>query len=316
MAYALAVRAYANAKSSDYEACLKDTSVVIEQGENDEGIDSIRAQALHERGRSEESVEFAKSRTLRGVHKAEWNCWIGAVYSEVGDYENAEVYLQASIELDPSVVDAWLHQANLGFHRGDLSASKVALQRAIELDASEQLILQCQAILAHQERRFDDAIDLNSQLLEISDDDMFRCVALTNRAYAWHALTNYARASDDYEEALLCQSLTSTRWRHVAWFLSTCPEATYRDGPRAIELMRRERDRCQVRASVCWAIYAAAHAESGKFNEAIELQKTYEKRLLEDQQTGSVSNLDVQIPSTAMKLYEQQKPLHCDLLLL
>lgn len=315
LSYALAVRAYGNAGRHDYEACLKDTSVVIEQGDNDVGVDSTHAQALHHCGRTEESIAFAKSRVLRGNLKAEWSCWLGVVYSEVGDYKNADASLQASIALNPSLVDAWLHLTNLGFHKGDLPAAKLALQRAIELDISEQLILQCQSILAHQERRFDDAIDLNSQLLEISEEDAFRSVAFTNRAYAWHALKNYQRASDDYEQALNCQTLTSTRWRHVAWFLSTCPEASYRDGPRAIELMRRERERRQDAGAVCLAIDAAAHAESGKFDRAIELQKIYQTRMLEDQKTGSVSNLDVMIPSTAMEFYEKRQPLHCDLLL-
>lgn len=313
LSYALAVRAYGNAALHDYEACLRDTSVVIQRGENDSGVDSIHAQALYQCGRGEESIEFAKSRILRGDQTAEWKCWLGAVYSEVGDFRNANESFQSSIALNPNLVDNWLHLANLGFHTGDLAAAKVALQRARELDAAKPLMLQCEAILAHQEHRFDDAVDLNGKLLNISEEDTFRCVALTNRAYAWHALKDYRRASEDYAAALDCDTLASTRWRHVAWFLSTCPDAAYRDGDRAIDLMRQERERCQNVSTICFGIDAAAHAESGEFDRAVELQEIYEAKIQTDRAAASVSNLDVIIPSTAMDFYRKRKPLHCDL---
>ncbi|CAN0494503.1 unnamed protein product, partial [Hapterophycus canaliculatus] len=156
----------------NYEACVEDTSIVIEQGESDDGAETIHAQSLHHCGRTEESIEFVKSRLLHGKYQAEWHCWLGAVYSEMGDYRSADEALKAATKLNPEIAEAWIHIASLGFHTGDLSASKQAIARAIEFNADEPLVVQCQSIIAHQEGRYEDAIRLNSELLELSEDDI------------------------------------------------------------------------------------------------------------------------------------------------
>ncbi|CAN0493053.1 unnamed protein product, partial [Hapterophycus canaliculatus] len=126
---------------------------------------------------------------------------------------------------------------------------------------------------------------------------------------AWHAIKEYAKASYDYEAALRCQARFGTRWRHVAWFLATCPDATYRDGQRAKDLMKQERERREVVATVCLAIDAAAHAECGDFRSAIQLQNDYLRNVEKDREIGSASKLDIVIPDNALSRYQQSKPL-------
>src|SRR5262249_14260203 len=56
---------------------------------------------------------------------------------------------------------------------------------------------------------------------------------------------------------------------NLAWLLATCPEATIRDGHRAIELAHQAEKLSRGNDPVCIATLAAGYAEAGNFPEAI-----------------------------------------------
>jgi hypothetical protein len=58
---------------------------------------------------------------------------------------------------------------------------------------------------------------------------------------------------------------------HLAWLLATSPDASARNGAKAVELARAAERESQGQSAASLAVLAAAYAETGKFSEAIEV---------------------------------------------
>ncbi|MBD3673029.1 MAG: hypothetical protein HUJ26_05840 [Planctomycetaceae bacterium] len=84
------------------------------------------------------------------------------------------------------------------------------------------------------------------------------------RACAYHELKKYAQAHADFAAAYDRTPDDPNLLNAWAWQLATCPEAKYRDGPLALKLAKKTKDRKTL---------AAAYAEIGEFDEAVAAQK-------------------------------------------
>lgn len=124
-----------------------------------------------------------------------------------------------------------------------------------------------------------------------------------NRGRAWLGKKEYARALADYDEAIRLEPKSSQSYLGAAWLRATCPDARYRDGPRAV---RDATTACKLNS---WkdagqiAALAAAHAEAGDFNEAVKWQ---EKAL------GMVPAAQQADLQSALALYLAGKPFRLD----
>jgi tetratricopeptide (TPR) repeat protein len=103
--------------------------------------------------------------------------------------------------------------------------------------------------------------------------------AYTLRSYALARLGRHAEEIVDLEGALRCADEQSRAMvqAELAWSLATCPDASCRDGRRALELAKmaekKEAASPESRAETCEAL-AAAFAETGDFASAVRWQET------------------------------------------
>jgi tetratricopeptide (TPR) repeat protein len=114
------------------------------------------------------------------------------------------------------------------------------------------------------------AIEKFNAALE-KDDDMF--VALRGRADANLSIGKQAEAIQDYQQALKVQPKDSGVLNNLAWVLATSPDDMLRDGRRAIELARQACEVTEYKEAHILSTLAAAHAESGEWEEAIKWSK-------------------------------------------
>ena len=84
---------------------------------------------------------------------------------------------------------------------------------------------------------------------------------------------HHSRASAAYEEAIRLDPEDYVSLNALAWLLATCPEAKLRDGKRAVELATRACDLTSRNDAGLLDTLAAAHAEAGNFEAAVEIQR-------------------------------------------
>ena len=86
--------------------------------------------------------------------------------------------------------------------------------------------------------------------------------------------------------------------RDYSWFLATCPDASYRNGRRAIELATESLS-VDPTLSLTHDTLAAAYAEAGQFENAVKAQRQAIETALECRKPEFASRL---------KLYEAGQP--------
>jgi tetratricopeptide (TPR) repeat protein len=125
------------------------------------------------------------------------------------------------------------------------------------------------AAVCHRQGRNDDALmDLNQHLALHPEDSgayLFRST-LRKKQGSW------LKSHKDLLEAYQIAPKHPWVCNGLAWFLATCPLQKFRDGRRAVELARVACDITQWKQPNCLDTLAAAYAESGDFDEAVQWQ--------------------------------------------
>ena len=98
------------------------------------------------------------------------------------------------------------------------------------------------------------------------------------RGRAYHDLKDYEHAHQDFEAALAADPDYHQLNDVFAWQLATCPDERFRDGPRAVELASRHGFNQSL---------AAAYAETGKFDEAVDLIEKWIDKIKKSKRTTS-----------------------------
>ena len=124
--------------------------------------------------------------------------------------------------------------------------------------------------------------------------------AYNNRGTAYFERGEYRKAFADYEKAAVFEPALGLNG--LAWALATCPDASLRDGAKAVEHARKS---CELTKWADWRFIdtlAAACAEAGDFRGAI----SYVKRALD---MPAVGGADRAVLHAHLASFENSKPL-------
>ena len=107
-----------------------------------------------------------------------------------------------------------------------------------------------------------------------------------------------------YERSLEMDRRSATTLNNLAWVLSTCPDGSLRNGPRAIELAQKAVEFSARENPIFIRTLAAAYAESGRFNDAIEVAEQALQSALAQENSALARSLHMDID-----LYRMNFPL-------
>ena len=148
----------------------------------------------------------------------------------------------------------------------------------------------------------DEAIVHYQKALQINPD---YAEAHNNLGNALRQMGRMDEAIAHYQRALQIKPDNAEVQNNLAWVLATCPQASLRNGNKAVELAQRANQLTGDGNPVVLGTLAAAYAEAGRFPEAVETAQ----RALQLAETQSNTALADAIRSQ-LKLYQAGIPFH------
>jgi tetratricopeptide (TPR) repeat protein len=209
------------------------------------------------------AIELDPKATLAYYHRA------NIAYGK-GRYDQALADYNAVIEQDPGFDWAYHVRGWIYYRRQDYDRALADYQTAIKLVPTETVFYRDRGNVAFARKKYDDALADYTKSIEL---DPAYVVPWNLRGRTWEAKKEYAKARADYEKAVeLAGKQPGFAGYHtaLATLLAACPDATVRDGKKALEMARRAYELAKGPTEL--AALAAAHAELGEFDQAVEWQ--------------------------------------------
>ena len=200
---------------------------------------------------------------------------LGLFYEQQRNLDEAISQYEAALQIQSAIQEARYNlskavtQTNLGnalTGKGQLNAAVRHYSRAVELrpDYADGHFNLGHVLL--RQGRLDDAIAEYENTLSIQPDDAEAHTSLANALLQKGSLR---AAIDHYEKAIVSPRPSFLALNNLAWILSTCPDPTFRNATRAMELVGKANQFSQGRIPIFARTLAAAYAEGGRFDDAI-----------------------------------------------
>src|SRR5262245_28428740 len=214
-------------------------------------------------GDFDRAIELDPKATLAYYHRA--NIRYGK-----GQYDQALADYNAVIEQDPGFDWAYHVRGWIYYRRQDYDRALADYETAIKLVPTETVFYRDRGNIALARKQYDKALADYSRSIEL---DPKYAVPWLQRGRTWAAKKEYAKALADFEKAVELASKdrsAAVYYTPLALFRAGCPDARFRDGKKALELA--EKAYALTKGPAELATLAAAHAELGQFDKAVEWQ--------------------------------------------
>jgi tetratricopeptide (TPR) repeat protein len=208
-----------------------------------------------------------------------------------------------AIDIDPS--DAFAHRVHgdCFFQKRDFDRAIRSYDRAIALDPKTLDYLACRGGAYIEKKDYASALADYSQALRLDRNYIYGHLGL---GFVYFKRAEYDRAQAEYAEVIRLAPQKEQGYNDQAWMWATCPDATVRNGARAVEYATKACELSQWQNFWCLGSLAAACAETGQFEDAIKWQQKaldvadgYAAHALED-------------ASKRLELYKARKPFRDD----
>lgn len=237
------------------------------------------------------------SEAIRIDPKYAFAFWTRAMlWESKGDFDQAIADYSEAIRLEPGTA-YYISRAEAWRTKHDYDKAIVDYSEAIRLNSAETWKL-AQAYNGRgevwlAEKQYQKAVDDITEAIRLNGHFASR----GDRRAAWRAMGKFQNILDDLKAFAQEKPERPDAWRELAWFLATCPDAALRDGQQAIDFATKARD-LWANSEPEWlrgtkvapemaasfkesrkkglsddaATLAAAYAEVGNFEEAIQSQ--------------------------------------------
>jgi tetratricopeptide (TPR) repeat protein len=294
------IRAMYLRSKEKFDDALSAIDKMIGQSPEDANALILQGEILREMGKPDDALKSFDEATKLAPKSAGPFQNRGEIYREKGDFDKAIQEFTKVIDLQPGDLLPLVHRAEAYLHAGKLDEALADVDAVLE----EQQIVAAHRLrgeILAQLNRLDDAIAEMEQLTKavpnqpelkiqlalyylinkqphqaISEyDDILlldseNFLALRNRADAYLNVGKHKEAIADFEKALKIEPEDTSILNNLAWVLATSPEAELRDGKRAVELATKACEVTDYKAPHILSTLAAAFAESGNFDTAVE----------------------------------------------
>jgi tetratricopeptide (TPR) repeat protein len=266
-----------------------------------EALDNLGS-ALTVKGRFDEALgcfrlALAIDPNLAGAHNN-----LGILMAKQGQITEAIKHYRKAIDLDPNRPEFYNNLGNLLAAQGRTAQAIEQFQKAlaIEPDYAKAHYNLANLLFARQEWR--GAVEHYQQALKQMPDSVHAHYQL---GLALQCLSESAAAIAEFQKVLELDPNHVAAQNNLAWVLATCPDASLRNGRKAVELAQQAVRLSGGLSPPILDTLAAAYAEAGQFPEAVETARQALK-LCAAQKNEPL----VEVIQSQLKLFERHSAYH------
>ena len=256
--------------------------------------------ALLQDGRLDEAMALLRKAVELQPGLAQAHIGLGNVLLRKGLTAEAEAQFQQALSIRPDLAEAHFDLAGVQLQQGHAEPAVLEFQKALAIEPNFAPARNNLGSVLLSVGRVDEAITELRQALKLQPK---LAEAHNNLANAFFRKGQPKEAVAEYEAALAIQNNNPQLLNNLAWALATCPEASVRNGVRAIDLAQRADQLAGSSSPQILGTLAAAWAEAGKFTEAT----TTAQRALE-LATAQTNATQVESLRTRLRLYQSRQP--------
>ena len=296
----------------------------------------VLGNALLQKGNVDEAIPFYQKALQIEPENSEAHNNLGNALLQKGNLNEAITQFQKALQVKPDYADACYNLGNALLQKGNLNEAIAQFQKALQIkpDYADACYNLGNALL--QKGNVDKAISYYQKALQIEPKSVKAHINLGNAMFqkgnADEAIPHYQTALQikpenseahnnlgnallqkgkvdeaivHYQKALQIKPDNVEVQKNLAWVLATCPQASLRNGNKAVELAQRANQLTGDGNPVFLGTLAAAYAEAGRFPEAVATAQ----RALQVAETQPSTALADTLRSQ-LKLYQAGIPFH------
>jgi tetratricopeptide (TPR) repeat protein len=265
---------------------------------------AMRAMIWNMRGEKErELADLDKAIDLGAAGSTVW-VNRGAAHATAGEYDKAIADYDKAIKLGFTDTTVYMNRAVAYMSKNEAQKAIDDFSKVIEKQPDSHFALLQRGVAYQSLQNYDKAIDDFTAVLKLDPEnpqavnnrgftyylknepkkavaDFTVAIALNpksglaynNRGFNRQMFGDYAGAIDDFNKAIELSPKYALAYQNKAWLLATCPDEKIRDGKTAIAMAQKAGELREWKAITDIKSLAAAYAETGEFEKAIEWQK-------------------------------------------
>jgi tetratricopeptide (TPR) repeat protein len=227
----------------------------------------------------------------------------GMMWKGKREYDKAISDCNEAIRLNPKYSSYYYSRGHVWERKAEHDKAISDYNEAIRLDPNYSGYYSSRGHAWEAKGEYDKAISDYTEAIRLSPK--YSILYLSFRGGAWEAKGEYDKAISDYNEAIRLDPKDFYAYRIRSWIRSTCPDARYRDGQKALVDARKACELTEWKVLVCINTLAAAYAENNDFDEVIKWQKKAIKVATAMTRVRAKEKADLQ---TRLELYKSGKP--------
>jgi len=258
--------------------------------------------ALLQKGRLGDAVALFQRALRIDPDCADAHVSLGNLLIRDGKVEEAMAHFQKAVQIMPNLAVVHNSLGNALLDQGKMADAIAQFQKALEIAPGAAAAHFGLAFALMRAQRVDEAITEYQKGLQ---SDPSSASVRSNLAFALQQRGRLGEAIAQFQKVLQLNPADLGARYNLAWLLATAPEASLRDGAKAVELARQANQETGGKNPLILQTLAAACAETGRFPEAVETTQ-YALRLAEAQSntvlTGALQS--------ELRLYQAGSPFH------
>ena len=292
------------ANHEDFDRAIEEFNETLRLKPRHAGALGSLGKALHEQGKTEEAIENYTAALKIRANMPKIHRWLGSALEEVGRTDEAAKHFSEALRFDPDSAKAHSALGIMLVQQGKIEASLAHLTEAVKSNPDNANIRYNLGLALAKLGRVGQATQHLAESVRLGPDNFeAQCclaAALAMQGQADRALAHYVAAlrlkpdSADahgkvadllarqgkiedavghYREALRSSPDRMGLANNLAWLLATSPDPRIRDVAEAVRLAEGACRATDFREPTFLNTLAAAYAEAGRFDEAIQTLK-------------------------------------------